>query len=519
MSKGKLLFAFLLAFFVAVPSYAVELSLGGFPSFMRTRLRVIKDGTFIGALTNEHARALGFSNADDEVIFADTRLRLTPQLILSDNVTIRAQIDVADNNIWGGANSILLRDVVFEALTPNDRFRGALIVGGIDNVLFRGLGTNIAPFDFNGAVTNVPIDDVQYFNVRMIHMDIVLPNNLGFIRVGRQPFDWGLGILANGGWDPHSDLGFVLDRFLYLKSWGIGDGNFTFVFVTDRFRQGTTLVTGGGDAYDIGAVALIYNTGGLTVGGYLFPYIHQNNFAGLPFDATFLLWAAVIDYKTDMFRLVGEVQNAVGEIEVPGRDVDIEATNLLFVVRAEVYPGFPVNMVAVEFGYAGGDEISTTDGGDFQGNVLAFSAAYNIDQLLFKHMIPSIYGIENSVINAYYARAWGTIKLLDRLSFTPHVLFAWNQEREALVAGAKVGRYLATELEGTFTINIVPGVDFDIIGSVVIPGDGLDDLITQRAGLVLDAGNVAHGPDDISPPDVPFAVQGRLLIYIDQFFK
>ncbi|MEE9252515.1 MAG: hypothetical protein V3U74_04090, partial [Thermodesulfobacteriota bacterium] len=124
---------------------------------MRTRAHVIKNGTFIGALSNEHARALGFANADDDVIFVDTRLRLTPQLILSDNVTIRAQIDVADNNIWGGANSILLRDVVFEALTPNDRFRGALIVGGVDNVLFRGIGTHIAPFDFNGVVTNVPI--------------------------------------------------------------------------------------------------------------------------------------------------------------------------------------------------------------------------------------------------------------------------------------------------------------------------------------------------------------------------
>lgn len=517
MSKGKLLFAFLLAFFVAVPSYAVELSLGGFPSFMRTRLRVIGDATFISLLSDRNARDLGFSNADDEAVFADTRLRLTPQLILSDNVTIRAQIDVADNNIWGGRDDVLVRDLVFEALTPNDRFRGALLVGGVDSVLLRGLGAN-------GVVTNVPIDDVQYFNVRMLHVDIVLPNNLGFIRIGRQPFDWGLGILANGGWDPHSDLGFVLDRFLYLKSWGLGDGTFTFVFVSDRMKQGNSLIIGSGDAYDIGAVALIYNTGGLTVGGYFFPYIHQNNFGGTTLDTTFLLWAAVIDYKNDLFRLVGEVQGAYGEIDVPGaRDIDIEASNILFAVRAEVYPGFPVNMVAAEFGYAAGDEISpTTDGGDFQGNVLAFNAAYNIDQLLFKHMIPSIYGIENSVINAFYGRAWGTIKLLDRLSFTPQVLFAWNHEKEALVEGAKVGRYLATEFEGTFTINIVPGVDLDIIGSVVIPGEGLDDLLEQRADIQLAQG-VADGlievRDPISSPDVPYAIQGRLLIYIDQFFK
>ena len=55
------------------------------------------------------------------------------------------------------------------------------------------------------AGANKAIDkDFGFFNVRMLHADIVLPNNLGFVRIGRQPFDWGLGILANGGHDPHS---------------------------------------------------------------------------------------------------------------------------------------------------------------------------------------------------------------------------------------------------------------------------------------------------------------------------
>ena len=64
----------------------------------------------------------------------------------------------------------------------------------------------------------------------------------------------------------------------------------------------------------------------LTVGGYVFPYIHQNNF-GAPDPLTgasfskagdlerFTLYAGLIDLKTDTWRLVGELQGGWGEIE------------------------------------------------------------------------------------------------------------------------------------------------------------------------------------------------------------
>src|SRR3972149_4666914 len=535
MNKAKWVLFFLLAGLVAVPSYAVELTLGGFPSYFRIRPQFYKDSTFVSALSNAQARTLGFNDADDNIVFVDSRLRLTPQLVLSDAVTIRAQVDVMDNTIWGGTNNVLERDVVFESLTPTDRFRGALLVGPVNgNVLFNGLfGAG------NGVASSPPVDDVQYFNVRMLHVDIVLPHNLGFIRAGRQPFDWGLGILANGGWDPLSDLGFVIDRFLYLKSWPLMKGTFTFVFVSDRLRQGTNafggLVNGSGDGYDGGAFALIYNQGPLTVGGYLFPYIHQTNFAGTDLNLNrFTLWAALVDYKTDRFRFVGEMQEAQGDITGTGTDeIAIDASNLIFAVRGEVYPGFPVSIGAVEFGYANGDDIDPADdGGDFQGNVLAFSAAYNIDNFLFKHIIPNIYGLENSVINAFYVRGWMTAKLLDHVTFTPQVIFAWNEETQALVQptffpsdNGQVDRFLGAELEGTLSVEVVTGVNFDFIGSVVISGGGLKDLYEQRAAIETCTQNAAgactavSNPSNFDAPSVPFAFQGRLLVYIDQFFK
>lgn len=551
MNKAKWLVLFLLALVVAVPSYAVELTLGGFPSYMRTRAHFIKGATFLSSMSDQAARELGYNDADDNIMFVDTRLRLTPQLVLSDKVTIRAQVDVFDNNIWGGIGSGFLGNpgtngaagstLVNSADTPNSRFRGALLTNQISGDCYRG-GTAVCGF-FN---PNNATDDAQYFNVRMLHADIVLPYDMGFVRIGRQPFDWGLGILANGGWDPQSDLGFVLDRFLWLKSWGLGGdaGTFTVVIVSDRITQGQSLVTGNGDGWDGGAVALIYNNPNmmgtnLTLGGYVFPYIHQENIgvvqpAGAPQAADVdlnraTLWAGVLDIKTDLWRLVGEIQGIQGNTDLNNNSfADINQSNLLFAVRGEVYPGWPIKLVAAEFGWAGGDNTNTTD---IEGNAIVFSPAYNLDNLMYKHMIPNLYRIEGSVINSFYARAWGTVKLLDPLSFTGQVVVGWNNETNSPLypsnyfvpnGNTNVSSYQGTEIEGTFTWQVWPGVNFDLIGSLVFAGSGLKQLEKQQASAVVNANDVfgdGSVPGDFNAFRFPWAVQGRLLIYIDQFFK
>jgi hypothetical protein len=565
MSKAKWLILFLLALVVAVPSYAVELTLGGFPSYMRTRAHFIKGATFLSTMSDAAARDLGFNDNDDNLMFVDTRLRLTPQLVLSDKVTIRAQVDVFDNNIWGGIGSGFVGNpgtngaagstLVNSSDTPNSRFRGALLSNQISGDCARGTDGFVNPggtlattvcgfFDPNDAT-----DDAQFFNVRMLHADIVLPYDMGFVRIGRQPFDWGLGILANGGWDPQSDLGFVLDRFLWLKSWGLGDaGTFTVVFVSDRFTQGQALYTGLGDGWDGGAVALIYNHPNLwgtnfTVGGYVFPYIHQSGVLAIapegdpqPFDIDLerlTLWAGLLDFKTDLWRIVGEIQGAQGEVQtnLPGvlPNFDITQHNLLFAVRAEVYPGWPIKLVAAEFGWAGGDN---TDTPDVEGNAIVFSPAYNLDNLMYKHIIPNIYRIEGSVINSYYGRAWGTVKLLDHLSFTGQAVVGFNEETNSPLypsetvfgpgVSTEVDTYLGTEVEGTFTWQVWPGVNFDLIGSLVFAGSGLKQLQKQQASAVVNENDALGGgsvPGNFNAFKYPWAVQGRLLIYIDQFFK
>ena len=505
MIQARWLIIFFAVLGMSIPSFAIDWSLGGFPSYMRTRTRVIDNATTSGERIN----------------VTDTTLRITPQLGLSDAVTVRAQVDVASNMVWGGVTSGFFGDndsVVLSDLRPSDRFRGALLTG--DKTFNDGFG---------------------FFNVRMLHADIVLPNNLGFVRIGRQPFDWGLGILANGGHDPHSDLGFVVDRALWLKSFPAGAGTFTLVLVSDIFTQGTSLFANSeGTGYDILAAAGIYNQQmgdvNVTVGAYAFPYLHQQNVfsPGLGYnwdvDRT-SLYSGLLVLKAANWSFTYEVQ-MFGDGEITTGDLtaiggpDLSGVGAFefdyafdMAGRLEFHPSAmaQVSTIGVEAGWAQGDDASTAL--TIEGNALPFSPAYNVDNLLFKHVVPTIYQIEGSVINAIYARAYANMQLSDNLGFTPQVLFAWNDETRAVSAfdtgvlgsgiandgTVEVDKYLGTEIEGTLSWTLHPGVNLDFIGSLVLAGDGLTGLLEQQGA--------------VNPDDTIWAFQSRLMVYIDQFMN
>lgn len=534
MIQARWLIIFFAVLGMTIPSFAIDLSLGGFPSYMRTRARYLSNATFMNTLTPAQGMAMGNDDNDDQIFFVDTTLRLTPQLGLSDAVTIRAQVDVMNNGIWGGRTAGFFGDtdtgtgdsVVLSDLRPNDRFRGAILsgknVGGADKALDNNAG---------------------YFSVRMLHADVVLPNNLGFVRIGRQPFDWGMGILANGGHDPKSDLGFVVDRLLWLKSFPAGAGTFTLVLVSDVFSGGASPFSGSGTGYDIAAAAAIYNQQvgavNMTVGAYGFPYIHQNNIfgAGSGFDVDRTgLYSGMLALKADSWSFNYEVQMfGGGKLTNPGGTDWKLGYSFDMAGRLEYYPSMmaQVATIGLEGGWAQGDDGNTPY--KVEGNALPFSPAYNVDNLLFKHMIPTIYNIEGSVINAYYGKIYTNLKLADNLGFMPQVLMAWNHEKMAIslfdgggfgsgIGGTAVDSYLGTEVEGTLTWTIYPGVDLDFIGSVVFAGDGLKDLIeasgSEMAGDMLRATDTnAANPDVGNAEGTAWAVQTRLMVYIDQFMK
>ena len=120
------------------------------------------------------------------------------------------------------------------------------------------------------------------------------------------------------------------------------------------------------------------------------------------------------------------------------------------------------------------------------------------------------------------------MQISDNLGFTPQVLIAWNDETKVNSAfdkdygldasdfGSGIGsefvdpalevdKYLGTEIEGTLSWTLHPGVNLDFIGSLVLAGDGLTEML------------VAQGATD--PDDTIWAFQSRLMVYIDQFVK
>ena len=177
-----------------------------------------------------------------------------------------------------------------------------------------------------------------------------------------------------------------------------------------------------------------------------------------------------------------------------------------------------IDYIMLEFGLSSGDDTLTPD--KLEGGAIFFNNAYTVDNLLFKHMIPNIYAAEGSVINSGYTRSWSTIKLSNSIYLTPQILFAWVDQENALSLDVltplpNVNRYLGVELEGTLTYKIMDHLWFDLIGSLIIAGDGLNDLLSQRAFIEGAIDNI----NDADPPDYPFAIQGRFVFTLDNTIK
>ena len=538
----KYVLALVFALGLAIPSFAVELSLGGFPSFMRFRWRSIQNATYHNLLTPGVLHNISGANRDstgENINFADMTLRLTPQLVLSDAVTIRASIDVLSNAIAGGATDGLFGEdsdgsesggAVMDDVRSTDRFNGALLHG-------------------NDAVTT----DYGSFTVKFMHADINLGDR-GFVRIGRQPFDFGMGIYANGGHDPYSDLGFNIDRLLWLKGFATSMGSLTVVLVSDYISGGgdsgtdatsndVGLFEGNGQTVDYLAAALILNNGGFTTGAYFFPYIEQNNMrvdldgqsAGtrVNWDMTFQLYDFYVEYKTADYRFISEIAGGYGELKADNNP-DYFTVNNQYVAaaRLELFNA-GVDKLSLEAGYSQGDHSNTTSSSnDYEGNIIRGNGAYQLDNLLFKHVLPSLYQRSGSIMNAKYLKADADIAVGGGDNLNLAVLMAWLEETQPEGVGVDFGAnlgasdgvagtassYYGTEYEATYSTNLVDGVELSFIASIIDVGDGLNDLLIAAAYSETTAGQNAV-KSAMDTESTIWAFQSRLLIFIDDFFK
>ncbi len=128
--------------------------------------------------------------------FLDYRFALYPTLGVTDEIKLKARVDILDNVIWGN----------------NDN----------EPSILTGLAKGTSSFD--RALK--PVEEVQ---INHLYGEIRTP--VGLLRVGRQPSNFGLGILANGGgsleWGPDGngpEAGDTVDRALFLTDLGVPMG-------------------------------------------------------------------------------------------------------------------------------------------------------------------------------------------------------------------------------------------------------------------------------------------------------
>ena len=121
---------------------------------------------------------------------ANLRLRMNPQINVSDEVQVNAQIDLLDNLVLGSTP---------EGYDPYST--------GINPwAPIRAFSSTQNPPDSRNSWTDAIAVKRAWAQVR---------TDLGVLRFGRMGSDWGLGVLANGGEGLHSDYGDIADRILF----------------------------------------------------------------------------------------------------------------------------------------------------------------------------------------------------------------------------------------------------------------------------------------------------------------
>lgn len=155
-----------------------------------------------GAGAPNQTNAPGLTPCSDKThASANLRLRLDPEIHISDNVRILSQIDLLDNVVLGS--------------TPDGYANNTDGSNGKHTYVGRGGYIPLLAFSTSQVP---PSAGVNSWNdsilVKRAWAEVLLPN-IGQIRFGRMPNHWGLGILANSGDTIDSDYQSTADRIMF----------------------------------------------------------------------------------------------------------------------------------------------------------------------------------------------------------------------------------------------------------------------------------------------------------------
>ena len=157
---------------------------------------------------------------------ANMRFRINPELHISDNLRIMAQIDAFDNMVLGS--------------TP-DSYALAPVGVGSNPLGYRSAGYNtFAPVGIFTTTEGPPTSGINSLsnsvNFKRAWGEYMTP--LGQLRFGRMPSQWGLGILSNAGDNIDADYQTNVDRIMFVT--GIKSLDLYFAGMWDFVNSGPT---------------------------------------------------------------------------------------------------------------------------------------------------------------------------------------------------------------------------------------------------------------------------------------
>jgi uncharacterized protein (TIGR04551 family) len=181
---------------------------------------------------------------------ANMRFRLNPELHVSDNLRVLAQIDMLDNVVLGSTpEGYANRPVSSFEVSAESGARGGdtgyeVVSRGGYAPLGVFSGTQWAP----RSGVNALADSVA---VKRVWGEYLTP--IGLLRFGRMPHHWGLGMLYNSGDGHDSDYQTTVDRLMLVT--GIKKYDIYFSAAWDFANEGATSASLGeleGQPYDLG---------------------------------------------------------------------------------------------------------------------------------------------------------------------------------------------------------------------------------------------------------------------------
>jgi len=188
---------------------------------------------------------------DETETSANMRLRLDPEIHISDNLRIVSEVFALDNVVLGStpdAYAMQASAAAAQAATKNTT--------PAKTSAYQSAGYNpYAPIGFNSTTQGPPTAGVNSLqnsvNVERVWGEYMTP--VGQLRFGRMPGQWGLGMMENSGDGIDSDYQTTLDRLMFIT--GIKSMDLYFGGAWDFVSTGPTNATGyslyGGQPYNV----------------------------------------------------------------------------------------------------------------------------------------------------------------------------------------------------------------------------------------------------------------------------